>query len=132
MRCHTGGGISVRGGQGAGASCKCVSVFCICVVYLPPALPSPAQPTTQKPTHSNHPTNTRPHPHTIHPFKNQPGVEPATCLSSAELHVRAAALVFLNGNILGLHRRPRKFVHAMRWGGPGLVCSYCSVLCGCV
>jgi hypothetical protein len=44
-----------------------------------------------------------------------PGVEPATCLSSAEVHVAAAALVFLNGNILGLHRRPRKFVHAMRW-----------------
>lgn len=43
------------------------------------------------------------------------GVEPATILSSAEVHVRAAALVFLNGNILGLHRRPRKFVRAMRW-----------------
>lgn len=45
------------------------------------------------------------------------GVEPATCMSSAEVHVRAAALVFLNGNILGLHRRPRKFVRAMRWVG---------------
>lgn len=43
------------------------------------------------------------------------GVEPAGGLSSAEVHVSAAALVFLNGNILGLHRRPHKFVRAMRW-----------------
>jgi DNA-directed RNA polymerase III subunit RPC2 len=42
------------------------------------------------------------------------GVEPVSLLSGAELHARSAALVFLNGSILGLHRRPKKFVRAMR------------------
>ncbi|WIA33788.1 hypothetical protein OEZ86_006901 [Tetradesmus obliquus] len=42
------------------------------------------------------------------------GVEPVGLLSGAELHSKSAALVFLNGSILGLHRRPKKFVRAMR------------------
>lgn len=79
----------------------------VCFLHLRGLLaPRQHTPTTQ-------PTHTRTHTHTPIPI-NHSGVEPATCLSSAELHVRAAALVFLNGNILGLHRRPRKFVHAMR------------------
>jgi DNA-directed RNA polymerase III subunit RPC2 len=45
------------------------------------------------------------------------GVEPVSLLSGAELHARSSALVFLNGSILGLHRRPKKFVRAMRCVG---------------
>lgn len=42
------------------------------------------------------------------------GVEPVTSLAGAELHAAGSALVFLNGGILGLHRRPQKFVRALR------------------
>ncbi|KAK9824521.1 hypothetical protein WJX72_011068 [[Myrmecia] bisecta] len=42
------------------------------------------------------------------------GVEPATLISGAELHYRGAALVFLNGTVLGIHRRPLQFAHAFR------------------
>lgn len=42
------------------------------------------------------------------------GVEPVNSISGPELHTKSCALVFLNGSILGLHRRPHKFVKAMR------------------
>ena len=42
------------------------------------------------------------------------GVEPLTLLSGAELHVKGAALVFLNGNIVGIHRRPHALALALR------------------
>jgi len=48
------------------------------------------------------------------------GVEPVSSLAGSELHVSSAALVFLNGNILGLHRRPHRFVKAMRWAAATL------------
>lgn len=43
------------------------------------------------------------------------GVEPVGLLAGAELHAKGTALVFLNGNILGMHMRPHKFVRAFRW-----------------
>ena len=42
------------------------------------------------------------------------GVAPAPLVHGAELHEAGAALVFLNGSILGAHRRPREFVNAAR------------------
>eukprot|EP00877_Chromochloris_zofingiensis_P003786 jgi/Chrzof1/13408/Cz07g31260.t1 len=42
------------------------------------------------------------------------GVEPVGLLAGAELHAKGTALVFLNGNILGMHMRPHKFVRAFR------------------
>jgi DNA-directed RNA polymerase III subunit RPC2 len=47
----------------------------------------------------------------------QLGVEPAGTLAGAELRrlrARGAALVFLNGCILGLHRRPHAFLAAIK------------------
>ncbi len=43
------------------------------------------------------------------------GCEPVGGMSGCETHTRGAALVFLNGNILGMHRRPQTFVHTFRW-----------------
>ena len=47
------------------------------------------------------------------------GAEPITSLVGSELHTKGAALIFLNGNLLGVHRRPHKLVQAIRctWGG---------------
>jgi DNA-directed RNA polymerase III subunit RPC2 len=42
------------------------------------------------------------------------GVQPASALLGSEVHTPGAALVFLNGGILGVHRRPHKFVRMMR------------------
>ncbi|KAL4539453.1 hypothetical protein Ndes2437B_g02173 [Nannochloris sp. 'desiccata'] len=42
------------------------------------------------------------------------GVEPSTLVHGDELHDSGSALVFLNGSILGIHRRPMKFMHALR------------------
>lgn len=42
------------------------------------------------------------------------GVEPATLVPGEELHDRSSALVFLNGGILGIHRRPMAFMAALR------------------
>ena len=42
------------------------------------------------------------------------GVEPAEDLSGAEMHARGSALVFLNGEILGVHASPDAFVAALR------------------
>lgn len=51
------------------------------------------------------------------------GVEDAHALSGEELHHSGNYLVFLNGNLLGIHRRPRKFMSNMqslrRWGRIG-------------
>lgn len=46
------------------------------------------------------------------------GAEPITSLVGSELHTKGAALIFLNGNLLGVHRRPHKLVQAIRctWG----------------
>ncbi len=57
------------------------------------------------------------------------GVMPVGNVLGGELHAAGAALVFLNGNIVGMHRRPHTFVKAMRWVGilfggiGGLPCS---------
>eukprot|EP00983_Pelagomonas_calceolata_P117735 1160442-Pelagomonas_calceolata.AAC.5 len=40
------------------------------------------------------------------------GAEPITAMAPCELHTRGAASVFLNGQLLGLHRRPHKLVQA--------------------
>lgn len=42
------------------------------------------------------------------------GVEPITSVAPCELHVKGTASVFLNGQLLGLHRRPHKLVHIIR------------------
>ena len=42
------------------------------------------------------------------------GVQPATVIHGTELHDTSSAVVFLNGSILGIHRRPMKFLHALR------------------
>lgn len=42
------------------------------------------------------------------------GVMPVTMASGDELHSRSACLVFLNGGILGIHSRPKKFMESMR------------------
>ena len=42
------------------------------------------------------------------------GVEPAEDLSGAEMHARGSALVFLNGEIMGVHASPDAFVAALR------------------
>lgn len=42
------------------------------------------------------------------------GVEPISQLSPTEVHSRGNAIVFLNGLILGIHRRPIRFVQQMR------------------
>ncbi|KAL4423845.1 hypothetical protein ABPG75_001146 [Micractinium tetrahymenae] len=42
------------------------------------------------------------------------GVEPATLVNQSELREQGCALVFLNGNILGVHRRPKYFVRSFR------------------
>lgn len=42
------------------------------------------------------------------------GVEPATLQTAAELFSRGGAIVFLNGLLLGTHRRPQRFVEQMR------------------
>ena len=47
------------------------------------------------------------------------GAEPITALSGSELHAAGSALVFLNGNLLGVHRRPHRMVQAIRWGISG-------------
>jgi hypothetical protein len=47
------------------------------------------------------------------------GVEQAGYLAGTEMHIKGAAWVFLNGNILGIHRRPHRLVRALRWVGQG-------------
>lgn len=42
------------------------------------------------------------------------GTEPIGCVATGELHGSGGALVFLNGNLLGLHRQPHALVAAMR------------------
>ena len=42
------------------------------------------------------------------------GVEPATLIHGTELHDHRSALVFFNGSILGIHRRPMAFMHSLR------------------
>ncbi|MEW5318770.1 MAG: hypothetical protein WDW38_009963 [Sanguina aurantia] len=42
------------------------------------------------------------------------GVEPLSHVTGAELHSKGAALVTLNGNLLGVHRRPHRLVKALR------------------
>ncbi|DBB06715.1 hypothetical protein WJX77_001955 [Trebouxia sp. C0004] len=42
------------------------------------------------------------------------GVEPALLITGSELHDRNAALVILNGSILGVHRQPLRFAAAFR------------------
>jgi len=42
------------------------------------------------------------------------GVMPATLVHGEELHNSASAMVFLNGSILGIHRRPLVFTEAVR------------------
>jgi len=42
------------------------------------------------------------------------GAEPITAMAPCELHTRGAASVFLNGQLLGLHRRPHKLVQVIR------------------
>jgi len=42
------------------------------------------------------------------------GVEASTLISGAELHDRHSAMVFLNGTLLGIHRRPLKFAAQLR------------------
>lgn len=42
------------------------------------------------------------------------GVLPATVTHGDELHTNGAAMVFLNGSILGIHRRPRSFMNCLR------------------
>lgn len=72
----------------------------------------------------------RPHPPTLPKHADQEegpiattcfmlGAEPITSLVGSELHTRGAALIFLNGNLLGVHRRPHKLVQAIRWGAVG-------------
>jgi DNA-directed RNA polymerase III subunit RPC2 len=55
------------------------------------------------------------------------GVEPAGYLAGTEMHIKGAAWVFLNGNILGIHRRPHRLVRALRWVGGGLRRDVCQV-----
>jgi hypothetical protein len=66
------------------------------------------------------PLNPQPHPH---PAPSPPpppqlayylGVQPAGALQGPEVHAPGGALVFLNGNILGVHKRPHKFVRMLR------------------
>lgn len=52
------------------------------------------------------------------------GCEPVGGMSGCETHTRGAALVFLNGNILGMHRRPQTFVRTFRW-----VFRWCCCVC---
>ena len=42
------------------------------------------------------------------------GVEDAHALTGEELHAKGTFLVFLNGSLLGAHRRPGSFMHNMR------------------
>mmetsp|Transcript_6488 Transcript_6488/g.15811 ORF Transcript_6488/g.15811 Transcript_6488/m.15811 type:complete len:1189 (-) Transcript_6488:33-3599(-) len=42
------------------------------------------------------------------------GVEDAQALSGEELHSKANYLIFINGTLLGVHRRPKKFMHTLR------------------
>ncbi|GAX73919.1 hypothetical protein CEUSTIGMA_g1369.t1 [Chlamydomonas eustigma] len=42
------------------------------------------------------------------------GTEPTCNLSAGELHCPGSAMVFLNGNLLGIHRRPHSLVRAIR------------------
>ena len=42
------------------------------------------------------------------------GTEPITSLSGSELHNPGSAMVFLNGTLVGVHRRPQGLVKAIR------------------
>lgn len=42
------------------------------------------------------------------------GVEDVSCLSGEELHDTGSYLIFLNGTLLGIHRRPRQFMTSWR------------------
>lgn len=42
------------------------------------------------------------------------GVEAATLVSGAELHDKNSAMVFLNGTLVGIHRRPLHFAQQLR------------------
>jgi hypothetical protein len=46
------------------------------------------------------------------------GVEASTLVSGAELHDRHSAMVFLNGTLLGIHRRPLQFAQQLRYATP--------------
>lgn len=42
------------------------------------------------------------------------GVEDGGCIAGEELHDKGTFLVFLNGELLGVHRRPRQFLASFR------------------
>lgn len=42
------------------------------------------------------------------------GCEPICSLAPAELHGHGGALVFLNGNLIGVHRQPHNLIRAIR------------------
>jgi hypothetical protein len=66
------------------------------------------------------------------------GVEPVGSMSGCETHAPGTALVFLNGNILGLHRRPQAFVATFRCapgqppGSPAAAPAPAGLCCDCV
>lgn len=43
------------------------------------------------------------------------GVEDMSCLTGEELHNTGTALVFLNGSLLGVHRRPHQLLKQVRY-----------------
>eukprot|EP01025_Chloroclados_australasicus_P049879 TRINITY_DN5700_c0_g1_i1.p1 TRINITY_DN5700_c0_g1~~TRINITY_DN5700_c0_g1_i1.p1 ORF type:complete len:793 (-),score=72.46 TRINITY_DN5700_c0_g1_i1:579-2957(-) len=42
------------------------------------------------------------------------GVEPASVVTAAELYQKGSALVMLNGDVLGVHQQPHKFINSFR------------------
>lgn len=42
------------------------------------------------------------------------GTEPITAIAPAEMHGHGGALVFLNGTLVGVHRRPHRLVREAR------------------
>ncbi len=42
------------------------------------------------------------------------GTEPIASIAPAEMHGHGGALVFLNGNLIGVHRRPHLLVRQVR------------------
>ena len=47
------------------------------------------------------------------------GTEPIASLTGSELHAAGSAMLFLNGTLLGVHRRPHSLVRAIRCGQGG-------------
>lgn len=43
------------------------------------------------------------------------GTEPISSIAPSEMHGYGGALVFLNGNLIGVHRRPHRLVREVRW-----------------